>query len=91
MHGQRRRNGVSGPVGRHIRNFDNTDDYREELQRVRNAQGPNVKFDYNDYVVKILLATFIKTYFNLDQANLGNNAGTNQRMRITTVHQQWKK
>jgi len=50
-----------------IRNFDNTDDYREELARVRNCQGPNFKFDYTDYVIKILLATYVKWYFNLDQ------------------------
>lgn len=51
----------------YIRNFDNTDDYREELARVRQAQGPLFKFDYTDYVIKILLATFVKWYFNLDQ------------------------
>jgi hypothetical protein len=50
-----------------IRNFDNTDDYREELQRVKRVQGQSFKFDYTDYVIKILLATFIKWYFNLDQ------------------------
>lgn len=50
-----------------ITNFDNTDDYREELQRVKQVQGVNFKFDYTDYVIKILLATFSKKYFNLDQ------------------------
>jgi hypothetical protein len=50
-----------------IPNFDNTDDYREELQRVKQVQGPQFKFDYTDYVVKILLATFVRWYFNLDQ------------------------
>lgn len=50
-----------------IRNFDNTDDYREELQRVKNVNGANFKFDYTDYVIKILLATFVRWYFNLDQ------------------------
>lgn len=64
-----------------IPNFDNTDDYREELARVKNAQGNDFKFDYNDYVVKILLATFVRWYFNLDQSNgigMGryNNSGS---------------
>lgn len=53
-----------------IKNFDNTDDYREELMRVRMAQGPQFKFDYTDYVIKILLATFIRWYFNLDQVKV---------------------
>lgn len=52
-----------------IPNFDNTDDYREELARVKAAQGQNFKFDYTDYVIKILLATFIRSYFNLDQGS----------------------
>jgi hypothetical protein len=50
-----------------IPNFDNTDDYREELQRVKRIQGQSFKFDYTDYVIKILLATFVRWYFNLDQ------------------------
>lgn len=50
-----------------IRNFDNTDDYREELARVKAVQGQQFKFDYTDYVIKILLATFVRWYFNLDQ------------------------
>jgi hypothetical protein len=50
-----------------IPNFDNTDDYREELARVKIAQGPQFKFDYTDYVIKILLATFVRKYYNLDQ------------------------
>lgn len=53
-----------------IKNFDNTDDYREELQRVKLTQGQQFKFDYNDYVIKILLATFVKWYFNLDQVKV---------------------
>ena len=53
--------------------FDNTDDYREELMRVKNAQGPDFKFDYTDYVIKILLATFVKRYFNLDQVKVSPN------------------
>ena len=52
-----------------IKNFDNTDDYREELAKVRMTMGMNFKFDYTDYVIKILLATFIRWYFNLDQQN----------------------
>jgi hypothetical protein len=50
-----------------IKNFDNTDDYREELQRVKMVQGMQFKFDYTDYVIKILLATFVRWYFSLDQ------------------------
>jgi len=50
-----------------IKNFDNTDDYREELRRVKRSQGASFKFDYTDYVIKILLATFVRWYFNLDQ------------------------
>jgi len=50
-----------------IPNFDNTDDYREELQRIRQLQGPTFPFTYTHYVIKILLATFVKFYFNLDQ------------------------
>jgi hypothetical protein len=57
-----------------IPNFDNTDDYREELQRVRYAQGKNFKFDYIDYVLKIMLASFVRWYFLLDQRSNVNNA-----------------
>jgi hypothetical protein len=53
-----------------IKNFDNTDDYREELQRVKMVQGMQFKFDYTDYVIKILLATFVRWYFNLDQVKV---------------------
>jgi len=53
-----------------IKNFDNTDDYREELQRVKMAQGMQFKFDYTDYVIKILLATFVRWYFNIDQVKV---------------------
>jgi hypothetical protein len=58
-------------LDKNIPNFDNTDDYREELDKVRRLKGATFKFDFNDYVIKILLATFIKSYFNLDQANSG--------------------
>jgi hypothetical protein len=51
-----------------IRNFDNTDDYREEQARVKAMQGTQFKFDFGDYVIKILLATFVRWYFNLDRA-----------------------
>jgi hypothetical protein len=67
-----------------ITNFDNTDDYREELRRVKAAQGRTFKFDYTDYVIKILLATFIRWYYNLDQAannrifNNSNQYGNNR-------------
>ena len=55
-----------------IKNFDNTDDYREELQRVKMTQGAQFKFDYMDYVVKILLATFVRWYFNIDQVRVNS-------------------
>lgn len=57
-----------------IKNFDNTDDYREELKRVKLANGQSFKFDYTDYVIKIMLATFIKSYFNLDQSSTNRSA-----------------
>lgn len=57
-----------------IPNFDNTDDYREELAKVKRLQGPNFKFDYTDYVIKILLATFIRSYFNVDQNRYYSNS-----------------
>lgn len=60
-----------------IRNFDNTDDYREELKKVKTIQGQSFKFDYNDYVVKILLATFVRWYYNLDQQNVNAQRGYN--------------
>ncbi|AYV86673.1 MAG: hypothetical protein Sylvanvirus6_14 [Sylvanvirus sp.] len=60
-----------------VQNFDNTDDYREEAARVLALQGPNFKFTRNDYVAKILLATFLRTYFNLDQRNVGNSYTNN--------------
>ena len=56
-----------------IRNFDNTEDFRDEQRRVRQVNGPNFKFDYSDYVVKILLATFVRWYFNLDQGAVNNS------------------
>jgi len=62
-----------------IPNFDNTDDYREEQRRVKLAQGPLFKFDYTDYVIKILLATFVKWYFNLDQQQVNGNRASNRQ------------
>lgn len=56
-----------------IRNFDNTDDYREETMRIKRIQGQAFKFDYTDYVIKILLATYVRWYFNLDQQNVSNS------------------
>jgi hypothetical protein len=40
-----------------IPNFDNTDDYREELQRVRTVNGPLFKFDYFDYGEQLLFVS----------------------------------
>lgn len=59
-----------------IRNFDNTDDYREELARVKAVQGQQFKFDFTDYVIKILLATFVRWYFNLDQVRVAQSNPT---------------
>jgi len=70
-----------------IKNFDNTDDYREELSRVKNVQGSQFKFDYMDYVVKILLATFVRWYYNLDQVRVYDprtNGGSNYVQKIFT-------
>ena len=67
-----------------IQNFDNNEDYREQLNRVKMIQGPQFKFDYNDYVTKILLATFVRWYFNLDQVKVSPTTslpGTTQQYR----------
>ena len=67
-----------------IPNFDNTDDYREELQRVKNAQGMQFKFDYTDYCIKVILSTFVRWFFSLDQANYaGRAASTSGSQDIT--------
>lgn len=63
-----------------IPNFDNTDDYREELRRIKQINGQDFKFDYVDYVIKILLATFIKKYFNLDQGVTLSSLPKNNRI-----------
>jgi hypothetical protein len=60
-----------------IRNFDNTDDYREELAKVKAKNGKNFKFDYTDYVIKILLATFVRWYFDLDRPKTKDGACCN--------------
>lgn len=60
-----------------IKNFDNTDDYREELRRVKAVNGQSFKFDYTDYVIKILLATFVRWYYNLDQGSRISNSNRN--------------
>lgn len=48
------------------------DDYREELARVRSVQGAQFKFDFTDFVCKILLATFDRWYFSLDQVKVAD-------------------
>jgi hypothetical protein len=63
-----------------IPNFDNTDDYREEALKIKRIQGNQFRFDYNDYVIKILLASFLTWYFQLDQRRFG--AGQNQCCQI---------
>lgn len=60
-----------------IPNFDNTDDYRVERAKIQRLRGQNFKFDYSDYVIKILLATFIKWYFDLDQTGSVTNSRYN--------------
>ena len=59
--------------------FDNTDIYRVEAQRVKNIQGQQFKFDWTDYVIKILLATFLSQYWNVDQRRVygGGQRGYN--------------
>lgn len=69
-----------------LQNFDNTDDYREEVARVQAAQGAQFRFNRNDYVAKILLATFVKYYFNLDQTRVGGQ-GVGQGMGNMTSGQ----
>jgi hypothetical protein len=59
-----------------IPNFDNTDDYREELARVKAVQGQQFKFDYTDYCAKVVLATFVRWYFNLDQSRFASQRST---------------
>jgi len=68
-----------------IPNFDNTDDYREELARVKAVQGMQFKFDYTDYVIKILLATFVRTYFNVDQVKIADSSAMGMGTSNTTA------
>lgn len=50
-----------------IIDFDTTDDFRDELARVKALKGDKFKYDYVDYVIKILLATFDRWYFDMSQ------------------------
>ncbi|AYV76842.1 MAG: hypothetical protein Barrevirus1_64 [Barrevirus sp.] len=61
-----------------LKNFDNTEDYREELLRIKTIQGQQFKFDFTDYVIKILLATFVRWFFNLDQVKVTNSVYSSQ-------------
>jgi len=45
-----------------IKNYDSTEDYREEIRSARRIMGPNFKFSYIDYVIKILLAPFVTSF-----------------------------
>lgn len=61
-----------------IPNFDNTDDYREEAARVKmSQQNSQFKFDYSDYLIKFLLSTFNRWYYNLDVSRVGQNVLSN--------------
>jgi len=55
-------------------------------------QGQSFKFSYNDYVVKILLATFVRWYFNVDRKKLGGDEsyeyGRRKRGMIDGMEQQ---
>ena len=57
-----------------VRNFDNTEDYREELAKIKRIQGAQFRYSKTDHVLKILLATFVRWYFNLDQVKVSQNA-----------------
>ena len=55
-----------------IPGFDNTEDFPEEVKRIRTIQGnPNYKFTYTDYVIKVLLATLNREYFSVDMYRTG--------------------
>jgi len=60
---------------RRLKNFDNTDDYKMELSRVRAVQGPKARFTYVDYAVKIVLGSTVRKYFQIDQAGAGGGFG----------------
>ena len=47
--------------------FDNTDDYRTDLRKVKAINGQNFKYDYHNWAVKILLGAFLTKYKKLDQ------------------------
>lgn len=57
-----------------IPGFDNTEDFPEESARVKAIQGQGVKFTYDTYVLKVLLATYVPRWFSLDMARLGGGA-----------------
>ena len=48
---------------RRLQNFDNSDDYRFELSRVRAWRGAASRFSFTDYAVKILLGSLMRKYF----------------------------
>lgn len=81
-----------------IPNFDNTDDYEEERLKVVRIQGASIPFTYHQYVIKILLATFNRWYFNLDQTKVrqqvpdyltvmlnGSNSSSRSQQQYTTA------
>jgi len=55
------------------------------LARVKAVQGAQFKFDYTDYVIKILLATFVRTYFNVDQVKIADSSATGMGSSGTTA------
>lgn len=60
-----------------IPNFDNNDFCEMEIARVKRIQGVNFKFDYSDYVAKILLGTFDRWCYLLDQSKISDVRGAN--------------
>jgi hypothetical protein len=50
--------------------FDNTDIYRLECQRVKAIQGQLFKFDFQDWAIKVLLSTFLPSYWLVDQRKM---------------------
>lgn len=60
-----------------IPQFDNTEDYPEELRRIRTIQrNQSFKFTRMDYVIKILLATLNRAYFNVDMVAMGSSSSS---------------
>jgi len=60
---------------RSLVNFDNTDDYNMELRRVKQWNGPDYKFSFMDYTVKIALGSLMRKYFMLDGGGQETGAG----------------